>query len=221
MTAKTPRGRNRRGEGARLREELVEAASRLLETLDGEESLSLRAVARTAGIAPQSVYLHFADRRELLTAVFRVRFAELREALSAARGPDPQARLREICRAYCEYGLRNPGHYRVLFGTAGAPGWEPTDEQLPGLPVFRMMVDAVRDCGSADPTATASCLWAGMHGLITLRQDRPSFPWLEMDILLDTLVAAHLAAAGAGQGGGQASSNWVSASRSGGVTCSP
>ncbi|MFI6367017.1 TetR/AcrR family transcriptional regulator [Nocardia sp. NPDC050630] len=197
MTAKktTARDRNRRGEGGRLREELVAAASRLLETLDGQESLSLRAVARAAGIAPQSVYLHFADRQELLTAVYEVRFAELRAALSVASSSDGPTRLTEICRAYCEYGLQNPGHYRVLFGTAGTPGWEPTDAQMPGLPLFRLLADAAQTCGSIDPTATATCLWAAMHGLITLRQDRPSFPWLDLDTLLVTLVSAHLAAA--------------------------
>ncbi|MFE9582401.1 TetR/AcrR family transcriptional regulator [Nocardia sp. NPDC006044] len=195
MTAKAPRNRNRRGDGARLRDEIVTAASELLENLDGQDALSLRAVARAVGIAPQSVYLHFADRRDLLTAVYEVRFAELRTALAVADEADGPARLARICRAYCEYGLRNPGHYRVLFGTAGTPGWEPTDAQLPGLPVFRGLVDAVEACGSADPTATATCLWAAMHGLITLRQDRPSFPWPDLDVLLETLITAHLCAA--------------------------
>ncbi|MET7767192.1 TetR/AcrR family transcriptional regulator [Nocardia sp. NPDC005366] len=202
------RNRNKRGEGGKLRDELIAAASRLLETADGQESLSLRAVARAAGISPQSLYLHFADRRALLTAVYEVRFAELANELAATSATDPPTRLREICHAYCEYGLRNPGHYRVLFGTAGTPGWEPTDAQLPGLPVFRSLVEAVNDCGgvdrsddssddssddpSDDPTATAICIWAAMHGLITLRQDRPSFPWPPLPHLLDTLVTAHL-----------------------------
>src|SRR5215468_854759 len=126
---KSGRSRNRRGEGGRLRGELVRAASTLLETISGEDALSMRAVARQAGVAPQSVYLHFADRRELMTAVYAVRFGELSAELSAAasaveaRGPG--ARLAAICHAYCEYGLRYPGRYRVLFGNAGAPGWEP------------------------------------------------------------------------------------------------
>ncbi|MFI1913582.1 hypothetical protein [Nocardia sp. NPDC020380] len=47
-----------------------------------------------------------------------------------------------------------------------------------------------------DPTTTASCLWAALHGLITLRQDRPSFPWPPLENLVRTLVEAHLAAAG-------------------------
>ncbi|MFF0541898.1 TetR/AcrR family transcriptional regulator [Nocardia thailandica] len=200
MSEKTnARSRNRRGEGARLRDELIAAAGTLLETLDGQESLSLRAVARAAGVAPQSVYLHFADRRELLTAVYAERFTELHAALVAAReaAPDPRERLLALCRAYVGYGTRHPGHYRVLFGTAGTPGWEPTPDQLPGLPTFDLLVDAAAACGSARPTETAACLWAGMHGLITLRQDRPSFPWPELDVLVGTMAEAHLAAAGA------------------------
>ncbi|MEV6065306.1 TetR/AcrR family transcriptional regulator [Nocardia sp. NPDC052001] len=199
MSDKPIRSRNRRGEGALLREELVTAASTLLEDLDGQEALSLRAVARAAGIAPQSVYLHFADRRELLTAVYQVRFAELRETLEAARDAVPKddaaERLSSVCRAYVDYGTRNPGHYRVLFGTAGTPGWEPTEGQLPGLPTMRLLIDAAADCGSTDPDATALCLWAAMHGMITLRQDRPSFPWPPIDTLIRTMVDAHLAAA--------------------------
>lgn len=191
MVEKTSRSRNRRGEGALLRAEIVTAASGLLETLDGQEALSLRAVARAVGIAPQSVYLHFADRRELLTAVYALRFAELRAALensALAADDDPSARLAAICRAYLDYGLANPGHYRVLFGTAGTPGWEPTAEQLPGLPTFGLLVDAVIDCGGTRSGAT--CLWASLHGLITLRQDRPSFPWPELGVLVDSLVGA-------------------------------
>ncbi|MEU6585039.1 TetR/AcrR family transcriptional regulator [Nocardia sp. NPDC046763] len=194
----TARHRNRRGEGARLRDELVDAASRLLEDLDGQEALSLRAVARAAGVAPQSVYLHFADKRELLTAVYTVRFAELRDALLTALAlipePDGAARLSALCHAFVDYGVANPGHYRVLFGTAGTPGWEPTAGQLPGLPTIHLLIETAATAGAPDPEATAQSLWAGMHGLITLRQDRPSFPWLPLDRLVGTLVDAHLAA---------------------------
>jgi len=193
------RTRNRRGEGGRLRGELVSAASTLLETISGEDALSLRAVARQAGVAPQSVYLHFADRRELMTAVYAVRFgelsAELSSAASAAQARGPGARLVAICHAYCAYALRHPGRYRVLFGNAGAPGWEP--EAMPGLATWRFFRAAVRDCldtavddGSADGTAV--CIWAALHGLLTLRRDRPSFPWPDLDMLIDTVLAAHL-----------------------------
>src|SRR5215831_12039181 len=108
----TRRSRNRRGEGGRLRGERVNAASTLLETISGEEALSLRAVARQAGVAPQSVYLHFADRRALMTAVYQARFGELSAELAAAAAAadhgGPAARLAAICRAYCAYALAHP-----------------------------------------------------------------------------------------------------------------
>lgn len=210
------RNRNRRGEGGRLRGELVSAASTLLETISGEDALSLRAVARQAGVAPQSVYLHFANRRELMTAVYAVRFGELSAELSsaaAAAGADtPGARLAAICHAYCDYGLRHPGRYRVLFGTAGTPGWEP--KAMPGMATWDLFRTAVRDC--LDPAAddasadeTAACIWAALHGLITLRRDRPSFPWPDLNTLIDTVLAAHLHAPGLWQA--------PDAERSGGV----
>jgi AcrR family transcriptional regulator len=191
------RSRNPRGEGGRLRGELVSAASALLETISGEEALSLRAVARQAGVAPQSVYLHFADRREIMTAVYAARFGELSAELSAAAAEtrSPRARLAAICHAYCDYGLHHPGRYRVLFGTAGAPGWEP--QAMPGMATWDLFRTAVRDCldpaiDDASAARTAVCIWAGLHGLLTLRRDRPSFPWPDLYTLTDTVLAAHL-----------------------------
>ena len=197
------RSRNPRGEGGRLRGELVSATSTLLETISGEEALSLRAVARQAGVAPQSVYLHFADRRELMTAVYVARFGELSAELAAAAAAagtgSPRARLAAICHAYCAYGVRHPRRYRVLFGTAGASGWEP--QAMPGMATWDLFRTAVRDCldpavDDASVARTAVCIWAALHGLLTLRRDRPSFPWPDLNTLTDTLLTAHLPAPG-------------------------
>jgi len=189
---------NRRGHGERLRAELVEAASQLLEELDSEDALSLRAVARQVNVAPQSVYLHFADKRALLSAVFEVRFADLiqeLESAASAAGDRPPDRLRAICRAYCAYALRHPGHYRVLFGTRGTPGWQL--EEMHGMTALSLLEDAVRACGDdeqRDVAPVTICLWAGLHGLVTLRRDRPSFPWPDFDELVDTLIDCHAGA---------------------------
>src|SRR6516225_1232639 len=78
------RAPNRRGEGDLLREQLLEAASRLLAAPVVEEPLSLRAVAREVGVVPQSVYLHFADKTQLVHAVIERRFSELTRAMQAA-----------------------------------------------------------------------------------------------------------------------------------------
>jgi AcrR family transcriptional regulator len=184
---------NRRGQGDRLRADLVQAASQLLERADSEEALSLRAVARAVEIAPQSVYLHFPDRQALLGAVFEARFAELLAELRAAveAETEPSARLRALCRAYCEYGLAHPGHYRVLFRIPGTPDWEP--HELKGRATLDLLADAVRACRPTepDPARAAICLWASLHGLVTLRQDRSRFPWPDLNELLDTIIAPY------------------------------
>jgi AcrR family transcriptional regulator len=187
----TTRERNPRGQGALLRDDLVRAADRLLETAGGEADLSMRAVTREAGVAPQSIYLHFADKRELMSAVYALRFGEFVDVLTTATEgiADPRERLLAFGRAYLRYGEEHPGHYRVLFGTAGTPGWEP--ERMSGLAALDLLRDAIRDrradgADAADGSAVA--LWAGLHGLVTLRRDRPSFPWPPAETLLATLV---------------------------------
>jgi AcrR family transcriptional regulator len=196
---------NRRGEGARLREDLIGAASALLAELDSEEALSLRAVARRVNIAPQSVYLHFPDRTTLVSAVRQARLADLTATLAAAVEqsqrsvlPEPekaQAKMRALCAAYCQYAQDHPGHYRVLFGTAGTPGREPP--QLAAMPALRLLDDAVRACqpdhtNGHTPLHATICLWAALHGLVTLRRARPSFPWPNFDELIECLITAHV-----------------------------
>lgn len=186
---------NRRGEGERLRGELVEAASRLLERLDGEESLSLRAVTREAGVAPQSFYLHFPDKRALMRAVYEARYAELTAEMGAALAEldstaPPAERVGAVARAYCRFGLDRPGQYRVLFGTVGTAGWDP--ETLPGLVAFQLFRGEVARCVASDADEITICLWAFLHGLVTLRANRPSFGWPPIDDLIDRTVMAYI-----------------------------
>jgi AcrR family transcriptional regulator len=98
--AKDHRTRNRRGEGARLREEVIAAATRLIEE-KGQDAVSLRAIARSAGITAPSIYAHFEDLDDVLEAVVANTFdalaAYLRRGIEAHT--DPVARLRGACHA--------------------------------------------------------------------------------------------------------------------------
>jgi AcrR family transcriptional regulator len=202
-TTEHTRTRNRRGEGDRLRRQLLDAAGRLLEQGATHETLSLRAVAREVGIAATSVYLHFADRTELLIAVYRERFAELARALeeAIAEAPDPAAQLRACCLAYHRFALQYPSTYRVLFEVPGARQEVPPAlrrDQLPGVELFdtiRACLDRCVEAGVAprtDPFLATTCLLAGLHGLVTLRINRPSFPWPSMEALVDHLLATQV-----------------------------
>lgn len=113
------RVRNRWGEGDRLRVEILEAASRLLSELDDEDGLSIRGVARAAGIAPASIYPHFDDREALMNGLLayeRDRLGTLLDQADAAAAcAGPIERVRAQLRAYCDFAVANPGHYRILF----------------------------------------------------------------------------------------------------------
>src|ERR1700752_240116 len=88
------RMQNRRGEGPRLRAEIIDAAARLL-VEKGPEAVSLRAIARRAGITAPAIYAHFDGLDEVLEAIVANNFQMLADYLrGAVEGhTDPVARL--------------------------------------------------------------------------------------------------------------------------------
>lgn len=193
------RTRNRRGEGSRLRGELIDAARRLLMTAERESDISIRAVTRAAGAAPQSFYLQFAGLDELLYEVYAIEFGLLREALAgaAAAASDPVAALLAVSRLYCAYAAEQPGRYRLLTGVPGQAHEQWTAGGMPGRPAFEMLQEtvgaALAAAGSdSDPFLTAATLWASLHGIVTLRADRPAFPWPALDDMIASLVGQAL-----------------------------
>ncbi|MFI7705288.1 TetR/AcrR family transcriptional regulator [Nonomuraea sp. NPDC049480] len=188
------RVRNRRGEGARLRAEMIEAATGLLAS-PPEEVLSLRAVARAVGVTPQSVYLHFADKQELVYAVVERLFERLDRVLDAADGGagTPFDRLRARCLAYCAWGLANPGHYRLLFDSPATGQMGTGYAGSPGAAVFEGMRGALEPCLSPgeDPHACAVAVWTFLHGNVVLRTGKPGFPWPGLDGLVDQVLASY------------------------------
>ena len=177
------RRRNPRGQGERLRDDIVEAASKLLAD-PASPPLTLRAVAREVGVAATSVYLHFADIQSLVVAVAERRFGELVQELEGALGSaaTPREQVLAGCLAYCEFGLEHPGHYQVMF-VSPLPTMETLPiEETPGFPVFRQLIDAVAAAIApaatpSEATVTATLIWQQLHGIVSLRISRPRFPW--------------------------------------------
>jgi AcrR family transcriptional regulator len=184
-----------------LREEIVEAASQLLEQSGSEAAITLRAVAREVGITAPSIYPHFANREAILSAVltraFDALLARLRVAVEGEA--DPVARLRAVAHAYVAFAAEQPHRYRVLFERHRPPGaatieTPETVEQMLGADAFAVMLDAVRDCIAAgaskapSPVEAAIELWVALHGYVTLRSATSGFPWPDTDEILETLV---------------------------------
>jgi AcrR family transcriptional regulator len=196
--AASARSRNPRGQGERLRQELIDAASQLLVDTRADEPLSLRAVARGAGVAPQSVYLHFAGKGDLVAAVVADRFAAMTRAGDAAEATagDPVDKLRARCLAYCEFGLRHPGHYRLLFDSRATGQLDPPAFPSPaGAAAYTAFLAAVQRCIQAgrapadDAAAVTASLWAGLHGIVALRWSKPGFPWPAVGQLVERMLA--------------------------------
>jgi AcrR family transcriptional regulator len=116
--------RNRKGEGPRLRDDLLDAVTELLARSGDAGAVTIRAVAARAGVSPPAVYLHFPDRDSLLRTAISRRFDEFSARLSAVTdGVDPEADVLAAAHAYVAFGQAEPGTYRALFSTVDAgPG---------------------------------------------------------------------------------------------------
>jgi AcrR family transcriptional regulator len=197
------RQRNPRGQGERLRDDIIEAASRLLAD-PTSPPLTLRAVAREVGVAATSVYLHFDNTESLILAVAERRFGELVKLQDNAQDASATAceRVRAGCIAYCEFGIKYQGHYQVMFARPLPMPESMPPEQFPGYAAFQQLTDVVAECigrGAGDPESfrTAVLIWQQLHGTVSLRISRPRFPWPPLDEAVADVVDRILAGASA------------------------
>jgi AcrR family transcriptional regulator len=195
------RARARRGEGARLREEILAAATDLLVKTGDEEAVSIRAVAEAVGVTPPSIYLHFADKAELIFAVCEEQFAKLDAEMAAASAgvEDPLEALRRRGQAYVRFGLGNAEAYRVLFLTRKFVPERVDPQDLRRSATFDHLVEAVRRCLDAgalapgDPFQISLGLWVLVHGVTSLLISTAAFPWpYGPEELVDRLIDDHL-----------------------------
>src|ERR1700736_248587 len=153
-----------------LRAALVLAAIELLEE-SGEAELSLRAVARRAGVSPAAPYRHYADREALVSAIAAVGYRELAERLAEAHpSPSTPDQLADVAIAYVQFALERPALFRIMFGE---PCDRDNDERVAATAAVSQYVRAIveRTFPQADADALATAIWALVHGLAFLHLD--------------------------------------------------
>jgi AcrR family transcriptional regulator len=153
-----------------LRAACVRAAMELLEE-SGETALSLRAVARRAGVSPSAPYRHYADREALVSAVAALGYRELAERLVAAHSsPSTPEQLASVAIAYVQFALERPALFRIMFGE---PCDRDNDERNAAtVAVSQYLREIVgRVFPEADAEAMATATWALVHGLAFLHLD--------------------------------------------------
>jgi AcrR family transcriptional regulator len=171
-----------------LRAALVLAAIELLEE-SGETELSLRAVARRAGVSPAAPYRHYADREALVSAVAAVGYRELAERLAAAHpAPSTPEQLASVATAYVQFALERPALFRIMFGE---PCDRDNDERVAATTAVSAYVRSIaqRTFPQADAEALATAIWALVHGLAFLYLDG------KLDALTPSAVAERVTAA--------------------------
>ncbi len=193
-----PRRRARRGEGDRLREDILQATIELLSATGDMNAVSIRAVAKKVGVTPPALYLHFPDKRALLDAACEPIFAELERHFDEACDgvADPVEQLRRIGIAYVRFALDNREPFRIVFmsqcdveGSAGM-----TRADLETQTAFRRVIRAVVEgqeagiLGPMDAGLAAMRLWIAAHGAATLLISKPYFPWPPVEQLIEDVI---------------------------------
>ncbi|MEV0589682.1 TetR/AcrR family transcriptional regulator [Nonomuraea sp. NPDC050310] len=154
-----------------LRAACVRAARELLEE-DGGSGMSLRAVARRAGVSPTAPYRHFADRDALVSAVAAQGYRDLTEHLAAAHPAPPATSddLADIAVAYVRFALDRPAMFRVMFAEPCDPASEERAAAIAAISGYlhSLVRSAFPGC---DPEPLATAVWALVHGLAFLHLD--------------------------------------------------
>lgn len=159
-----------------LQAALEDAALELLETQPAAR-ISLREVARRAGVSHNAPYHHFGDRAALLGALGVRAMADLLAAQerAVAAAPGPVERVRALGTAYVAYAAAHPQAFALVFDPEYCAAGEPSAEMAPLIArneellagEVAALVREPRFAGS-DPAALAAALWSTVHGMATL-----------------------------------------------------
>ncbi len=184
---------------AGLRTRLVAAGVDLL-ALEGPQALSLREIARQAGVSHGAPRRYFPTHQALLATIAREGFLRLGDQIADAIGDcgqGPRLRVLALGRTYLDFARANPGMFELMFRHDLLQGNQ-IGLRDTSLRLFHVLVELVREAGprSANPPAlVAGAIWANLHGIALLRQWgslQVAVDSADLDSLLLASVDAHL-----------------------------
>jgi AcrR family transcriptional regulator len=143
---------------------LTQAAALVAER--GADGISLRELARAAGVSHAAPAHHFTDRRGLFTALATEGFGLLAAALADAR-----PRFVDAARAYVRFALDHPGHYEVMWDRSLYDDADPAlraAEATAGAELSRGVGTLADPKAKADPDGAALAAWSLVHGFSLL-----------------------------------------------------
>lgn len=172
----------------------------------GYEAATMRDVAKATQYTPSALYYHFKDKAELMRAICSEDFLGLasrfQEAMTSA---NPLDNIKNMGRAYAQFALDYPNHYRLMFMTNYSLGPTEEDQTRKGDPDqdayagLHLLVTLAMEQGLLRPELTdahlvAQTFWGGIHGIITLELDKGCEEWIpwsdvhaRIDLMCDVL----------------------------------
>jgi AcrR family transcriptional regulator len=148
-----------------LRAAILTEAARLVAER-GADQVSLRELARSAGVSHAAPAHHFTDRRGLFTALATQGFRLLADALIEAQGEFADAAL-----AYVGFAIEHPGHYQVMFNKSlldVSDAELAAAEAASGAELSRGVATLRDRNATADPAGAQLAAWSLVHGFSML-----------------------------------------------------
>ncbi|HYG26584.1 MAG TPA: TetR/AcrR family transcriptional regulator [Caulobacteraceae bacterium] len=188
ITAEKPQrsARKAKGDGHLRRAEILEAAERIF-LAEGYHGATIRKIADEVGVSSTALYMHFADKDQILLEICEGAIRRLLEANEAVASQplDPVSRIRLMAEGYVRFALTNPNAYQLVFCSPTQAVAEDKQAAMMALgqACFDKFLGVVREIegegrlrfGTAE--SAAQVMWAACHGVVALLITRPTFPW--------------------------------------------
>jgi AcrR family transcriptional regulator len=159
-----------------LREDILEVSRNLL-VKDGFGKMSMRKIAKRAGVSATSIYLHFQNKDELLLALIESSIAKLASALeeNLTDSDDSITKLEKMAQSFVDFALENPQEYEIIYMVR--------PEEMPKFPkekfqqirkIYELLAGIISEgkrTGSLkvdDPLMSAYMIWAQLHGVASV-----------------------------------------------------
>jgi AcrR family transcriptional regulator len=199
----------RQREKDELRDLILDAARELFAER-GYDAVTMRGIAERIEYSPTAIYLHFQDKESLFRAICDADFGALAGRFQTiGRIEDPIERIRAIGRAYAGFAQSHPNHYRLMFMTPSPADMCPDESTLqrqgnPEEDAYAFLKLAVEEAiregrlrdHLVDPDLVSQVLWAGIHGVVSLRIAMHADTWVHwrdekktVETMIDALMS--------------------------------
>ena len=180
-----PKERRER-EREEIRTRILDAARELFAS-EGVDAVTMRRIADRIEYSPTAIYFHFRDKDALLAELCDCDFRAFSQNFIAIAGiPDPVERLRQAGRAYVEFGLMHPSHYRLMFMTPKT-AQSTIEKGNPEEDAYAFLKGIIADLQAqgrlrdeyANVDLAAQVIWSAIHGVVALEIAKCKDDWVE------------------------------------------